>query len=303
MNISFVTDGPDAAAHLQPYMKQLNEPSFAGLWATIDLQPDLFSPQRFCVGIAVADIKQGFVFRLLTDVSKFECIYARTDAASIRTLIESAERALLRAAQDSIALPEVEFESDNLSISQMMPTSGQSAEAVLSRLYAEVVAMEPRAEKPPRPFVSLDTAQVRQLVANELKRIGGTAHERVFISPNEVIVTDEAGGTHELDVTLRSAKGAGSIVSAVYKTPATIELNLLRASRDLSTYAHIRRLDDLALFVMSASGNQFAPLEYERISELLDEQSWRLERQGFRVTTFDEPTRIAEGILEWAHLA
>ena len=302
MTLSIVADGADPNAQLRSFALKIPAPAYSGSWATIDLQPDLFSPQRFCIGVVVVDGNDGLSFRVISDASKFECVYGRAAGASIRALVESAERTLVRAFDGKVQLDKLEFESDNLSISTPMPTSGASPEAVLNRLFGDVVAMDQGGEKAQRDFISLDTAQVRLLVSNELKRIAGIAHERVIMDATNVIVRDESGRVHRLDVNLRSEKGAGSIVSAVYKTPSTIELSLLRGSRDLATYARIKKLDDIALFIVSASRDQFGPGEYERVSELLDEQSWRLENQGLRVTTFDEPLRVAHSVLEWAHL-
>ena len=304
MNASLISDGSDPIAHLRTHMAKTAVPPFSGMWGTVDLQPDLFSPQRFCVGVVVAPSGEGpMEFRLISDATKFECLYNRTVASQMRLLLKSAEQSLHRAARVACRFDGIEFNSDNLCIAGPFPTSGASQEAVVARLFSEVVAMEPsQEERAPRDFISIDTAQVRLLVANEIKRIGGTLYERVAVSEAETLIVDETGTTHELDLNLRTAMGVGSVVSAVYRTPNTIELNLLRSSRDLATYARIREVRDVAMFIMSAQRHQFVPSEYERISELLDEQSWRLENQGFRVTVFDDPKAIATDVLEWAGL-
>jgi hypothetical protein len=194
----------------------------------------------------------------------------------------------------------IEFESSTLSISKPWHTSGKSPEQVLARLFTDVVVMEPRTEKQPRDFVTLDTEQVRHLVHEELKKIAGTRFEKIVVESQHVIAAGNESAPHVLDFNLRPSKGAGSVLSAVYKTPSTVELNLLRASRDLATYGTIRKVDDLALFIMTGKREQFEASEFSRMSDLVDEQSWCLERQGFRVVSFDEPRPIAESILEWA---
>lgn len=303
MSLTLRFNPTDAIEHLRPHMVSMSAPAFTGRWATLELQPDLFSPQRFVVGVVLVDADSSIRFRLLEDLSAFECVYGRSEAAAIRSLIGAAEKGLLRAVASGVRdASGVAFECDNVSISVEMPTSGQSPEAVLARLYNDVVVMEPQPERAHTPFVSLDSLQVRRLVADELKRIAGIDHERIFVKGDEQLVKDAQGGVHRLDVSLRTRGGAGNIVSAVYKTPTTIELNLLRASRDLAAYGALRRLNSLALFVMSASPEQFSPSEYDKVVELLDDQCWRLERQGFRVETFDSPRRIAEGIVQWAEL-
>jgi hypothetical protein len=304
MSSPFFSVGDDPLAHLRKHFADISDSQFNGIWATVELQPDLFAPQRFTIGVAVGVPNSGFAFRLISEAKKFECVYGKSGISYIRTLIESAEYTLLRSEKARLPLDQVVFECSNLTLSPIWPTSGTSPERVLARLFGEVVAMEPSTDKATREFVSLDTEQVRQLVASELKRIGGLKYERLAVEPKEVVLADDASGeTHVLDLSLRTENGAGSVLSAVYKTPSIIELNLLRASRDLAVYGRVRKINDLALFVMSAKRELFEPVEYGRISDLLDEQSWRLERQGFQVVVFDEALCLANSIYEWAALA
>lgn len=301
MSSLFLSVGDDPFAHLRQHIEPLDSPAFEGFWSSIEIQPNLFSPQRFPVGVVVADATGKWQFRILADGKKFDCVYGKAIAADIRSLLASAEQSLLRAVKQGATPDNINFDSSNIALTPPWPTSGASLEQVLSRLYSDVVAMEPSTEKPQRDFVSLDTEDVRLLVSNELKRISGLRHEQIVVQPNEVILQDDLSGeSHALDFNLRTHLGAGSVLSAVYKTPSTIELNLLRASRDLAVYGRIKRVRDLGLFVMSASESAFEPSDYVRISNLLDEQSWRLERQGFRVVIFDSAPKIAESILEWA---
>lgn len=300
MSNLFLSDGSDPFSHLRAKLSQVPAAEFEGMWATVELQPDMFVPQRFTIGVVIDLPGVGIAFRLLSDASKFDCVYGSKAASLLRPLIESAEHTLTRSMRDKSELSAIAFESTCLSISKPWPTSGKSPEQTLARLFADIVSMEPTDEKQPRTFVTLDTEQVRQLVNNELKRIAGIRFEKIVVSPQHVITPEDGSGAHVLEFNLRPAKGAGSILSAVYKTPDTVELNLLRSSRDLATYGTIRNVDDLALFIMTAKQEQYESSEYGRMRDLIDEQSWRLERQGFRVVSFDEPLPIARSILEWA---
>jgi hypothetical protein len=300
MNNIFISEGLDPFSHLRSKLSQVPTAAFEGVWATVELQPDMFVPQRFTIGVAIDIPGGGIAFRLLSDASKFDCVYGKKAASLLRPLIESAEHTLTRSMRGKNQLAAITFESTCLSISKPWPTSGKSPEQVLSRLFADIVAMEPTDEKQPRTFVTLDTEQVRQQVNLELKRIAGIRFEKIVVPPQHIIKTEDGSGEHVLEFNLRPAKGAGSILSAVYKTPDTVELNLLRSSRDLATYGTIRKVDELALFIMTAKQEQYQSSEYGRMRDLIDEQSWRLERQGFRVVSFDEPLPIAKSILEWA---
>jgi len=296
----FISKGSDPFSHLRSKLSKVPAAVFEGTWATVELQPDIFVPQRFTIGIVIDIPGHGIVFRLLSDASKFDCVYGRKSASLLRPLIESAEHTLTRSMRDKSTLSAITFESACLSVSAPWPTSGKTPEQTLARLFADVVAMEPKDDKQPRTFVTLDTEQVRQMVNSELKRIAGMRYEKIVVDSSHVITPDDGTGPHVLEFNLRPAKGAGSILSAVYKTPDTVELNLLRSSRDLATYAKIRKVDDLALFIMTAKQDQYENSEYGRMRDLIDEQSWRLEKQGYRIVSFDEPLPIAQSILEWA---
>lgn len=300
MNSIFLSDDSDPFAHLRSHLTPIPAADFDGVWSRIELQPNPFSPQRFTIGIVVGHANGAFTYRLISDASKFECVYGKQISALLKPIIDSAEHALQRLSRDNHSLMEIEFESTSLSISAPWATSGKSPEQALARLFADVVVMEPTNEKRLRDFISMDTEQVRQLVHHELKRIAGIRYEKIVVEPKHLITADDGSGQHVLEFNLRPAKGAGSVLSAVYKTPDTVELNLLRSSRDLATYARIRKVDDLALFIMTAKQEQYAQPDFSRMKNLIDEQSWRLERQGFRVVSFDEPLPIAQSIIEWA---
>jgi len=300
MSNLFFSEGPDPFSHLRSHIINVPKAEFEGLWASVELQPDIFVQQRFTIGVVVGYPDGGFTFRLISDSTKFDCVYGKKSAALLRPLIESAEHTLMRASRDKHALGSVTFDTTCLSISKPWPTSGKSPEQTLARLFSDVVTMEPSKEKQTRDFTTLDTEQVRHIVQQELKRISGTLYEKIVVPPSHLIPTSDGIGSHVLDFNLRPSNGAGSILSAVYKTPGTVELNLLRASRDLSTYRAFRKVDNLALFIMTGKREQFEAVEFSRLHDMIDEQSWCLENQGFRVVTFDEPLPIAESILEWA---
>ncbi len=101
----------------------------------------------------------------------------------------------------------------------------------------------------------------------------------------------------------RSAGKAGNVISAVYKTPDRIELNFLRASRDLATYARLQKLSDqLAVFVMTPACDSMPAGDFERVEDVLGEQSWNLEQQGFLVSVHDSAMPLAKDIWDWAGL-
>lgn len=304
MSTLFISSGPDPFLHLRPHLADVPAAPFDGAWTTIELQPDAFSRQRYTVGVAVADLQGGFIFRLLDDLSKFECLYGRDDVAALRSLMEAAEHSLLRARKERVRLQDVNFEVDSISIGELWPTAGPSAEAIASRLFLDVVPFIPKDERKAREFVTLDNAAVRLKVDEELKRIAGLGFEHIVTEPQRTMIDRATGEPHKLEFNLEPSGKAGSVISAVYKTPDRVELNFLRASRDLATYARLKDLQDgLALFVMTPTKESMPACDLDRVENVLGEQSWNLEKQGFVVVAHDSPAPLARDVWEWAALS
>lgn len=304
MNSMFLSAGDDPYAHLRQHTAAVPKAAFEGQWATVELKPDPFARQRYTVGVAVGGIDGKFVFRLLDDFSKFECLYGREDVEELRTFVEVAEQSLLRANKQQVPLRNVQFDSDAVLLGDLWPTAGSSVDVVLSRLFADVVPFIPKEERKARDFITLDNTSVRRLVDEELKRISGLSFERIRAEPQRALRDQVTGETHWLEFNLEPPGKAGNVISAVYKTPMNVELNFLRASRDLATYAKIKGLRDrhLGLFVMTPALDAMPPVEVERIENILGQQSWNLEKQGFVVAAHTSAAALAQDVWDWASL-
>ncbi len=291
----------DPYAHLKENIKTIRPKEFDGYWSTIEIRPNIFIPQSYTIGVVVEDSVGRFSFRLLTDLSKFECVYGKKYADFFSEQLILTENTLQRAVKNGTLTKEIKFDSPSISVSSRHFTSGDSVEKILDRLFTEMVVFEYSGEVgSSNIFQSLDTNQVRQFVNDELKKIAGTKFEKIVVEDEHLIPSSDGAGSHLLSFNLRPENKVGSVLSAVYKSGPTVELNMLRAGRDLATYANLKKITDIALFVMTAKESQYEKGEFKKISALVDEQSWRLETQGFKVVTFEDPAPIAKSIYEWA---
>lgn len=300
-NRGFTIGGIDSD-HLCRISASAPRPAFAGAWSTVELQPDIFAPQRFTVGVVVQSPGDRLHFKLLDDFKKFECIYHdQFPQRSLRELMAYAEGALRKAVHDKTAIPEIRFDTNSLVLSAPHYTSGDDREATVERLYAELVVMAPSAKKKANDFESIDTPRARQLVNAELKRIAGLDFERFVLPEKQGIFLEGDGGVkHFLDLNLLTSQSCGSVTSAAYKSAQSVEMNLLKASLDLTTYSRIRQFDSIGLFLLLPDASAVEPKEYKKIVEVIDEHEWKLEREGFRVTSMSEPADLALDIYDWA---
>ncbi|MDR5761181.1 hypothetical protein [Caballeronia sp. LZ035] len=115
------------------------------LWCTVELQPDVFVPQSFSVGVVVQPSEDSLRFRLLDDYQYLEYIYGDSfPPRDIRMIMAHASRTLRRAASRQIPIQAVSFDSFTLRLSPGFHTSGDHVEATVDRLFEEVVVMAPK---------------------------------------------------------------------------------------------------------------------------------------------------------------
>jgi hypothetical protein len=303
MNPSSIFGHADMTEQLSGLATGVPALGFSGVWSTVELQPDVFVPQAFSVGVVVQPKGERLHFKLLDDFKKFECLYGeRFPQRSLREAIAYTEEALRLAAQSRKNIADITFDTDVIRLSPPIYTSGEECESTVERLYADVIVMAPHAKSDRREFISIDTPRVRLLVNQELKRIAQLEFERIVIEGDskEGILLEDRGTRHHLDLNLRTTKACGSVISAVYKSHVSVELNLLKSSRDLTTYSRMRHLKDIGLFLLLPEEHLLDAKEYKHIAEVIDEQSWKLERDGFRVVSLPSKEQLAQEIYDWA---
>lgn len=288
-------------SHLRDLAKGVPAPAFSGFWSTVELQPDIFVPQRFTIGVVVQTLGERLHFKLLDDFKKFECIYHdQFPQKSIREIMAYAEEALRSSVQAKKAITEISFETSSLSLSPPHYTSGEDREATVERLFSEVVAMAPSLRKKGVGFESIDTPHARILVNEELKRIAQMDYDLIVNQNTQGVLLEEDGKRHFLDLNLLTGKACGSVTSTVYKSPQSVELNLLKSSRDLTTYSRIRNIDDIGLFLLTPDAGTIDGKDMKRIEDVIAEHEWKLEQDGFRVVSLASPADLAREIYDWA---
>lgn len=286
--------------HLTRHAAATPKPAFSGAWTTVELQPDVFVPQRFTVGVIVQTPGNRLHFKLLDDFKKFDCLYHdQFPQKSVRELLAYAEAALRKAVKAKTAIPEITFDTHTLTLASPSFTSGDDLETTVERLYSEVVVMAPTVKRKGSGFESIDTPHARALVNAELKKIAGMSFDKFVTPDNQGILLEYEGVKHFLDLNLLTQKACGSVTSAVYKTAQSVEINLLKSSRDLTTYSRVRRMDSIGLFLLMPDSNSMEPKEFKRIEEVIDEHEWKLNRDGFRVTSLASVSELASEIFEW----
>lgn len=282
--------------------KPTPKPGFSGLWSYIELQPDILSPQRFPIGVVVQADDERLYFKLLDDFKKFDCVYPGVfPHNSVKALMAYVYEELQAAIKAKAPLAKILFDSHVLSLSRPVHTSGSDREAAVERLFADVVAMVPSSVKKVREFESIDTAAARRIVNEKLKEIASTDFERfVMVDHPGLLVPGDGADRHYLDLNLMTPKSCGAVASAVYKSQQSVELNLFKAGLDLKTCRKVKNLESAGLFLLTPDPGSMEPREFRRIEETISEHEWKLERDGFRFVSMQEPADLAREIYDWA---
>lgn len=275
---------------------------FSGWWSHIEFQPDIFSPQRFPIGVVVQAEGERLYFKLLDNFKKFDCVYPEGfPHSSAKALMAYAYEELQTAIKAKASLSQILFNSHVLWLSRPAHTSGMDREATVERLFGDAVAMAPSSAKKSREFESIDTAAARQLVNEKLKAIAGIDFERfVMVDHPGLLIRGDGEDRHHLDLNLLTPKSCGAVTSAVYKSYQSVEMNLLKASLDLKTCRSVKNLESAGLFLLTPNPALMEPREFRRIEDAIGEHEWKLERDGFRVVSLHEPAELAREIYDWA---
>lgn len=283
-------------------VKSTPKAAFTGWWSCIEFQPSLLSPQRFPIGVVVQAEGERIYFKLLEDFKKFDCVYPEGFLhSSANALMAYAYEELQTAIKAKTPLDHLLFDSHVLSLSRPAHTSGMDREVTVERLFNDVVAMAPSNAKKGREFESIDTAGARKLVNEQLKLIAQADFERfVRVDQPGLLIRGTGQDNHYLDVNLLTAERCGTVISAVYKSYQSVEMNLLKASVDLNTCRSVKNLGSAGLFLLTPNPQLMDLREFRRIEKVVDDYEWKLERDGFRVVSLEEPAELAREIYDWA---
>lgn len=175
---------------------------------------------------------------------------------------------------------------------------GQSPEDVIDQVAGLHSSLyKARAPQKEERLPTHNDGEIREKVKTAAKKIAGIKADRIF-TPDGIIEVKESGRMHYLNIPVKTEAKVGSIMSAWYQTPATIETHFLRAMSDLNVAAE-RDKYERGLFISLPSAlvghkNQM------QVENLIDDIYWRLSKVGCYLEVRETPEALAEEILAWA---
>ncbi len=145
--------------------------------------------------------------------------------------------------------------------------------------------------------ISVSNSRIYKQVRDAARKIACLEADRVFTDKG-IIEVSERGQKHQLEIPIKTDKKVGSIISAWYASPSTIETHYLRAQNNLAV-ASERSKYEAGLFISRPSD----PDRYDhlgKVDNLIDDIYWRLKRIGYHLEVRETPEALAKEILDWA---
>lgn len=175
---------------------------------------------------------------------------------------------------------------------------GQSPEDVIDQVAGLHSSLyKARAPQKPERLPTHNDGEIREQVKTAARKIAGMRADRIF-TPDGIIEVKDSGRVHHLNIPVKTESKVGSIMSAWYQTPGTIETHFLRAMSDLNVAAERDKYErGLFISLPSALGGHKNQMQVEN---LIDDIYWRLSRMGCYLEVRETPEALAEEILAWA---
>lgn len=275
-------------------------PSFQGSWFKIQWMPDLATGELLNVGIALIGSDGRMHVKTLKSYARLECLYDQEIADSAAFVLELVKSALLSGS--------AEPPSRNISYSEQLFVQGASVTEVLNELFETTVTLaRPKKESLPEIINEprmIKTAELREVVFHQIKESVGVFKAAEILPQNTMLTKRVGDRVYNLDVPIQGKKHLGTVVSAVYKSVQHVELNLLRAFSDIETAIRaFDREDQGGLFILRPDDDVMECIQRNSRREIerkLDQVAWKAENSGIRTVIKDDPSYLAQDVLEWA---
>jgi len=272
-------------------------PSYTARASHIFWEPIIGSGERITAAVALADESGSPRVISLLSPEILSVLYRGqgSNAASLLAILTDSLKVHLKRTGDIEGwVPPV----SGFFAQPMRDYAGHSTEDVLDQvagLHSSLYKAKAPAKQERLPAHSEET--IRQQVKNAARRIYGLQADRIF-TQDGIIEVVEGGQKHHIDIPIKTDTKVGSIMSAWFNTPATIETHFLRAQSNLSVASERGRYQP-GLFISMPNGLE-GHRNQQQVENLIDDIYWRLQKIGYYLEVRETPESLAQEIIEWA---
>ncbi|AYO04206.1 hypothetical protein ACPSLY_07000 [Vibrio parahaemolyticus] len=285
--------------NLEKLLGQNTERSLVkGEWFNIRWTPDIATGEKLNIGVGF--VENGRVHsRLLSYFERVKCLYGERGIYHAE-LVTSIVGESLRQNKKSSPIPQITY--DNSGYAQ-----GFSVDEVLSSLFEQTVPLQKkiRVSSNAKRFNSVNTDKLYTCLVDELKIKAALQFEEFVPADSSIFIEDNLG-SHELFVPFRDNKNlVGGLASTVYSNVQRIELNLLKAARDVESAVKLGKGNKASVFILMP-GDEVEKLDKEQVISIentLDKFDWHMNKQGISVGGHTSVSGLADEICSWANVA
>jgi hypothetical protein len=262
--------------------------NFVGEWFNISIRPDFASNEIVNIGVAF-EHESKIYSKFLDDFSSINSSFGEAAEDEIQFMGKVARSALEAGGKISPA-PSIVFCEPKFA-------RGNNVNEILERLYNSTIklALPPKKEAHQKTKF-LNNTHARQMTFDEMRKKAGVIAERI-ISENHIYNFQKAF----LDIPLLSNKLIGTIVSAGFSKPESVELALLKAYIDLMTasFGGEEKRKRKGFFVLKPKeiDKQFEKSKVRKIDNIIDMIDWKLKKQNITLTIENSAKKLSEKIL------
>lgn len=269
-------------------------------WSQIRFTPDLVTNEQLAVGVLIN--WNGIVHtKFIEDFSRVECAYGADIVGYIKSCIELFEDFLHSNYEDSF--------SSQLIIDKRGFVQGESIDGILDELLVRAVPLSiPHQNKNSfkKQFHTIKTVKFHSEVKSYIKNKMGEIYKDIFNDNETVLVGDSLIGYKRLPVAINIKKNnkVGDFLSTVYATSDTLEINCLKALRDLrAVKKYANSNSDFKLFMLSPDDlnlDLLSKQDKKKRNDIIDTFKWSLRSEGIDLIEECHIDTASEKLIDWS---
>lgn len=264
-----------------------------GQWFNIRWIPDLATGEKLNIGV-IFKTQNQIHFQVLSYFDRIKCLYGEQGARQA-TLVVSIVNESLRLKRSNSPIAQIIYEGGGYA-------QGSSVDEIVSSLFDQTVPLQKKIREVvgTERFNSVTLDKLYESIVGELKIKAALDFNR-FVPSNSSIELKQ--DNQRLYVPFRDGRHLiGGLASCVYSNTQTIELNLLKAARDVESAFKLGKGTKPAVFILKP-GDELNKLKQEQVISIentLDRFDWHMTKHGLVVRSHTEVAGLADEVIDWA---
>jgi len=269
-------------------------------WSQIRFTPDLVTNEQLAIGVLI-NYDDIVYTKFIEDFSRVECAYGSDIVGYIKSCIDLFEDFFHCNYESSF--------SSQLILEKRGFIQGESIDGLLDELLIRAAPLSlPHHNKSTfrKQFHTVKTVKFHSEVKSYIKNKMGEIYKELFTENETVLVGDSAIGYKRLPVAINieQSNKIGDLLSTVYATPETLEINCLKALENLRTVKKYAKTNsDFKLFMLSPDDFNMDLLsnsDKKKRNQIVGDFKWSLSSEGIGLIEECSVNRASDKLIEWS---